>query len=79
MTRRITPAGLLGSVALSASVQLARTGAGKLSDAVDTRLQKEFDSIYHSFGKWHFVPKAYILRDLSLESLNFEDIKIRCI
>ncbi len=45
LTRRITPAGLLGSVALSASVQLAKTGAGKLSDAVDNRLQKEFDNI----------------------------------
>ena len=45
LTRRITPAGLLGSVALSASVQLAKTGAGKLSDAVDNRLQKEFDNL----------------------------------
>ena len=45
LTRRITPAGLLGSVAFSASVQLAKTGAGKLSDAVDNRLQKEFDNL----------------------------------
>ena len=45
LTRRITPAGLLGSVALSASVQLAKTGAGKISDAVDSRLQQEFDNI----------------------------------
>lgn len=45
LTRRITPAGLLGSVAFSASVQLAKSGAGKLSDAVDNRLQKEFDNL----------------------------------
>ena len=45
LSRKITPAGLLSSVALSASVQLARTGAGKLSDAVDAKLQKEFESI----------------------------------
>ena len=45
LTRKITPAGLLSSVALTASVQLARTGAGKITDAIDARLQREFDSI----------------------------------
>jgi predicted exporter len=32
-------------VATSASVELARAGAGKISDAVDNKLQKEFDNI----------------------------------
>ena len=61
LTRRITPAGLLGSVALSASVQLAKTGAGKLSDAVDNRLQKEFDNIAQTNSKTLLV---LLLRDL---------------
>jgi len=61
LTRRITPAGLLGSVALSASVQLAKTGAGKLSDAVDSRLQKEFDSIAQTNTKTLLM---LLIRDL---------------
>ena len=61
LTRRITPAGLLGSVALSASVQLAKTGAGKLSDAVDNRLQKEFDSLAQTNTKTLLV---LLVRDL---------------
>ena len=61
LTRRITPAGLLGSVALSASVQLAKTGAGKLSDAVDNRLQKEFDNIAQTNTKTLLV---LLIRDL---------------
>ena len=61
LTRRITPAGLLGSVALSASVQLAKTGAGKLSDAVDNRLQKEFDNIAQTNSKTLLV---LLVRDL---------------
>ena len=43
--RSITPAGLLGSVALGASVEMARAGAGKISDAVDKKLQREFENI----------------------------------
>lgn len=61
LTRKITPAGLLGSVALSASVQLAKSGAGKLSDAVDNRLQKEFDNIAQTNTKTLLVLLA---RDL---------------
>ena len=61
LTRKITPAGLLGSVALSASVQLAKTGAGKLSDAVDNRLQKEFDNIAQTNTKTLLV---LLIRDL---------------
>ncbi len=61
LTRKITPAGLLGSVALSASVELAKSGAGKLSDAVDSRLQKEFDTIAQTNTKTLMV---LLLRDL---------------
>ena len=61
LTRKITPAGLLGSVALSASVQLAKSGAGKLSDAVDNRLQKEFDNIAQTNTKTLLV---LLVRDL---------------
>ena len=45
MTRKLSPLSLIGSVAASASIELVRTGAGKISDAVDDRLQKEFDNI----------------------------------
>jgi len=61
LTRKITPAGLLSSVAFSASVELARTGAGKLSDAVDSRLQKEFDNIAKTNTKTLLV---LLLRDI---------------
>ena len=43
--RSITPAGLLSSIALGASVEMARVGAGKISDAVDKKLQQEFENI----------------------------------
>ena len=61
LTRKITPAGLLSSVALSATVELARTGAGKLTDAVDARLQKEFDNIAKTNTKTLLV---LLFRDL---------------
>lgn len=61
LTRKITPAGLLGSVALSASVELAKSGAGKLSDAVDARMQKEFDNIAQTNTKTLMI---LLIRDL---------------
>lgn len=61
LTRKITPAGLLGSVALSASVELAKSGAGKLSEAVDSRLQKEFDNIAQTNTKTLMV---LLVRDM---------------
>ena len=61
LTRKISPAGLLGSVALSASVELAKSGAGKLSDAVDSRLQKEFDNIAQTNTKTLMI---LLVRDL---------------
>ncbi len=45
LTRKLSPLSLVASVAASASIELARAGAGKLTDAVDGRLQKEFDNI----------------------------------
>ena len=63
LSRRITPAGLLSSVALSASVQLARTGAGKLSDAVDAKLQKEFENVAQTNTK---TLLTLFVRDLAM-------------
>ena len=61
LTRKISPASLLGSVALSASVELAKSGAGKLSDAVDSRLQKEFNNIAQTNTKTLLI---LLVRDL---------------
>ena len=61
LTRKITPAGLLSSVAFTASIQLARTGAGKLTDAVDARLQREFDNIAQTNSKTLMI---LLFRDL---------------
>ena len=41
--RKLTPAGLLSSVAVGAAIEVARSGAGKLSDMVDNKMQEEFD------------------------------------
>ena len=43
LTRRLTPAGLLSSVALGAAVEVGKIGAGKFSDVVDKKLQREFE------------------------------------
>ena len=43
--RKITPAGLLGSIAMGAAIEVGKTGAGKISDSIDAKLQKEFDKI----------------------------------
>ena len=45
MARKLTPAGLVSSIAIGAAVEVARVGAGKLSDKVDTKLQDEFNKI----------------------------------
>ena len=45
VTRKLSPLGLITSVAASASIELARIGAGKITDAVDERMQNEFDNI----------------------------------
>ena len=45
MARKLTPTGLLSSIALGAAVEVARVGAGKLSDRVDIKMQEKFDKI----------------------------------
>ena len=43
--RKLTPVGLLSSVAIGAAVEVARGGAEKLSDMADQKMQDEFDKI----------------------------------
>jgi hypothetical protein len=43
--RKITPAGLVSSVAMSAAVEGVRYGAGKVSDKIDDKLQEEFEKV----------------------------------
>ena len=43
LTRKLTPAGLLSSVAMGAAIEVGKISAGKFSDVVDKRLQKEFE------------------------------------
>ena len=45
MARKLTPAGLVSSIAIGAAVEVARVGAGKISDKVDNKLQEEFNKI----------------------------------
>ena len=45
MARKLTPQGLLGSLAFGAAIEVAKTGAGKLSEAVDAKMQEEFDKL----------------------------------
>ena len=43
LARKFTPAGLVSSVALGAAIEAGKIGAGKFSDVVDKKLQKEFE------------------------------------
>ena len=43
--RKLTPQGLLGSLAIGAAIEAARSGASKLSDRIDEKMQEEFDKI----------------------------------
>ena len=45
LARRLTPAGLLSSLAYGAAVEVARTGAEKASDMIDKKMQDEFNKI----------------------------------
>ena len=45
LARRLTPAGLLSSLAYGAAVEVARTGAEKASDLIDKKMQVEFDKL----------------------------------
>ena len=48
LLRRFTPAGLATAVATGAAVEVARIGAGKFTDMIDEKMQKEFDKIAES-------------------------------
>lgn len=43
--RKLTPQGLLSSLAVGAAIEAARSGASKLSDRIDAKMQEEFDKI----------------------------------
>ena len=43
LARKFTPAGLVSSVAMGAAIEAGKIGAGKFSDVVDKKLQKEFE------------------------------------
>ncbi len=43
--RKLTPAGLLTSVAVGAAIEATRAGAGKVSDIIDEKMQEEFDKV----------------------------------
>ena len=46
--RRFTPAGLATVVATGAAVEVARLGAGKVTDMIDEKMQQEFDKLAES-------------------------------
>jgi len=43
--RRFTPAGLVSAIATGAAIEIARRGAGKVSDYIDEKVQQEFEKI----------------------------------
>lgn len=45
VVRKFTPQGLLSSLAIGAAIEAAKTGAGKISDRIDQKMQEEFDKI----------------------------------
>ena len=51
MARKLTPQGLIGAIAVGSAVELARIGAGRFSDYIDDRMQREFDKIYEERWK----------------------------
>ena len=63
MARKLTPAGLVSSIALGAAVEVARVGAGKITDRVDKKLQEEFNKVSKVNTKTLMV---LLLRDLAM-------------
>ncbi len=43
--RKLSPQGLLSGLAIGAAVEVAKAGAGKITDKVDKKMQEEFDKI----------------------------------
>ena len=64
--RKLTPAGLLGSVATGAAIELSRRGAGVVSDKIDEKMQKEFEKI--SISNTRTVMQSFA-RDLAMALL----------
>ena len=64
MARKFTPQGLLGGLALGAAIEVAKTGAGKLTQAVDAKMQAEFDKLAEIFNTKTLL--FLLLRDLSM-------------
>ena len=48
LLRKLTPAGLATAVASGAAIEVARIGAGKVSDMIDEKMQEEFDKFAES-------------------------------
>jgi len=48
LLRRVTPAGLVTTVATGAAIEAARVGAGKVTEMIDEKMQKEFDKLAES-------------------------------
>ena len=63
LTRKLTPAGLLSSVAMGAAIEVGKIGAGKFSDVVDKRLQKEFEERTNTQSKTILL---LFLRDMAM-------------
>jgi hypothetical protein len=61
--RKLSPAGLLTSVAVGAAIEAARAGAGKVSDIIDEKMQEEFDKVAKTSTKSLIV---LFLRDLMM-------------
>ena len=61
--RKLSPAGLLTSVAAGAAIEAARAGAGKVSDLIDEKMQEEFDKVAKTSTKSLLV---LFLRDLGM-------------
>ncbi len=61
--RKFTPGGLLTSVATGAAIEVARKGAGKVSDIIDEKMQKEFEKFSAANSKTLMI---LFLRDLAM-------------
>lgn len=61
--RKFTPAGLVTSVATGAAIEVARKGAGKVSDILDEKMQSEFEKFSAAQSKTLMI---LFLRDLAM-------------
>ena len=61
--RKFTPAGLVTSVATGAAIEVARKGAGKVSEILDEKMQKEFEKFSAAQSSTLLI---LFLRDLAM-------------